>query len=397
MNLPTLIPRIASPLALLLSLTQSAVLAGQSTGGFVTTLGADTIALERFTRKGDSLVADVLETTPRLTLTHYAVYLGANGQVREFRFSQRFVGAVAPSGSVVMTFGADSIRTTLDRLGRITYLATLAQPDTRPERLYFWALNELETAGFGALRATGDSTSVWMMSPGGRAAYRRVFRKEAPDTVSTTWFSPGYRLRYVTGPQGTLRGMDGRQTTVKLIAERVTELAFDQLVSAAAERERTRGPVGALSQVDSSTSSAAGATFKLVYSRPAKRNRQVWGGVVPLDTVWRTGAGAATSLQVSNDVRIGGVLVPAGAYTIYSMPTSEGALLIVNREVGQWGTVYHEAKDLARIPMKVLPLDRSVEQLTIGLETPQGGLPLLFIEWDRQRWTVAIAPGLPRE
>ena len=76
------------------------------------------------------------------------------------------------------------------------------------------------------------------------------------------------------------------------------------------------------------------------------------GGLVPYGQVWRTGANAATTLVTPRDLRIGDTPVPAGTYTLYTLPGESEWQLIINRQTGQWGTEYDQAQDLARIPMQ---------------------------------------------
>ena len=96
-----------------------------------------------------------------------------------------------------------------------------------------------------------------------------------------------------------------------------------------------------------------GKTVTIQYSRPSMRGRKIFGGLVPYDQVWRTGANAATSLKTDVDLTIGGANVPAGSYTLYTLPGMNSWKLIINKQTGQWGTEYSEGQDLARVDMKV--------------------------------------------
>ncbi len=99
-----------------------------------------------------------------------------------------------------------------------------------------------------------------------------------------------------------------------------------------------------------------GHTVTIQYSRPSMRGRKIFGGLVPYDEVWRTGANAATSLKTDVDLNIGGANVPAGSYTLYSLPGMTSWKLIINKQTGQWGTEYSQSQDLARVDMKVSQL-----------------------------------------
>jgi hypothetical protein len=127
-----------------------------------------------------------------------------------------------------------------------------------------------------------------------------------------------------------------------------------------------------------------------VYSRPAKRGREIWGGnLVPWEEVWRTGANAATSFTTDRDLVIGGSAVPAGSYTLWSVFTPESAQLIVNKQTGQWGTQYDAEQDLVRIDLEKQDLPHPVERFTIGIEATDDGA-VLGLTWDTVRYLVPI-------
>jgi hypothetical protein len=149
-------------------------------------------------------------------------------------------------------------------------------------------------------------------------------------------------------------------------------------------------PLGQLSPRDTARATIAGADVWIDYSRPAKRGREIFGNVVPWNTVWRTGANAATQLNTSADLMIGGVTVPAGKYTLWTVPSPSGWKLIINKQTGQWGTEYHPEQDLARIDAKVETLAAPVEQMTIAFDQPAGA-KALTITWDKTKVSVPVA------
>jgi hypothetical protein len=128
-----------------------------------------------------------------------------------------------------------------------------------------------------------------------------------------------------------------------------------------------------------------GAAHVLVdYGRPSKKGRAIFGGLVPYDKVWRTGANAATVLVTDKDLTIGNLSVPAGSYTLYTLPSASGWKLIINREVGQWGLTYHKEFDLGQVPMTVSSAKSPVEKFLIDFD---GGK--MRLQWDT---TVAEVP-----
>ena len=117
------------------------------------------------------------------------------------------------------------------------------------------------------------------------------------------------------------------------------------------------------------------------YSAPSVRGRTIFGGLVPYGEVWRTGANAATTLKTSGALQIGGLNVPAGTYTLYSLPTADGWKLIVNKQTGQWGTVYDKAQDLGRVDMSAGSTAVPVETMVIDFEKTIGETTELHVKW----------------
>jgi len=125
-----------------------------------------------------------------------------------------------------------------------------------------------------------------------------------------------------------------------------------------------------------------GKTVTIQYSRPSMRGRKIFGGLVPYDEVWRTGANAATSLKTDVDLTIGGASVPAGSYTLYTLPGMSSWKLIINKQTGQWGTDYSRGQDLARVDMKVTQRPSGLELFTISLDKTSGNSATLKLEWE---------------
>lgn len=122
-------------------------------------------------------------------------------------------------------------------------------------------------------------------------------------------------------------------------------------------------------------------TISIDYGQPHARGRQVVGGVVPYDRVWRTGANAATTFSTDVDLTLGGARIPRGTYTLYTLPTRAGWKLIVNRQTGQWGTEYDPKQDLARIDLRVRTLREPAESFTIWLVPSAAGRGVLRMAW----------------
>jgi hypothetical protein len=133
-----------------------------------------------------------------------------------------------------------------------------------------------------------------------------------------------------------------------------------------------------------------GKTVTIDYSRPSMRGRKIFGGLVPYGQIWRTGANAATSLKTDVNLTIGGAAVPAGSYTLYTIPGETGWKLIINKQTGQWGTDYDEKQDLARVDMKVTGNATPTEQFTISLDKTGGNSATLKLDWANTTASVPV-------
>jgi hypothetical protein len=137
----------------------------------------------------------------------------------------------------------------------------------------------------------------------------------------------------------------------------------------------------------------AGGTIDIRYNTPHMRGRKIMGELVPYGQVWRTGANPATTLITSVPLKFGDLLVPAGTHTIYSLPSPDTWLLIINNQTGQWGLTYDQKQDLGRIPMKAKPMDAPQEVMSLSFENTTANSTELHIRWETtDRYVTITAP-----
>ncbi|KPK64079.1 MAG: hypothetical protein AMS21_06385 [Gemmatimonas sp. SG8_38_2] len=173
------------------------------------------------------------------------------------------------------------------------------------------------------------------------------------------------------------------------MGQRAAGIDFDALAADYAARDARGEGMGPASPQATVQVEVGDANLEIVYSRPAKRGREIWGSLVPWSEVWRTGANAATSFTTDRDLVIGGAAVPAGSYTLWSIFTEGSAQLIINKQTGQWGTQYDAEQDLVRVDLTKQELPHPVERFNIGIETMDGGATL-GLTWDTIRYLVPI-------
>ncbi len=135
----------------------------------------------------------------------------------------------------------------------------------------------------------------------------------------------------------------------------------------------------------------SGKSITIDYSSPRAKGRKIYGGLVPYGEVWRTGANEATTFVTTAELNVGGTTVPAGSYTLFTIPDKDKWTLILSKKTGEWGTDYPGASnDLARIPMKASTLPSPVEDFTISFEKAGSGANL-NIDWETTRASIVIS------
>lgn len=355
-------------------------LAAQS-GGFVTRLGTDTLAVERYVRSGNRIEGDLLVTTPRTRATHYVITLEPNGLLRHLEMTAKALvdgpGGLPP-GKLVIDAAPGGMVEVLTRNGK-TDTIRVATPQGLPFIFYSWAAYELATTY--AARAQADSVPIAFVASGSPNPIATAVVRRAADSVSVDFF--GTLLYFRVDRSGQVLGVNGARTTAKVIGTRVKTVDVAAVGETFAARERRGQVVGQLSPRDTVRATVGGAEIMVDYGRPTKRGRVIWGTVVPYDQVWRTGANEATQLSTSRPLVLeNGTVVPAGQYTLWTLPTTRGTQVIFNRQTKQWGTEYHAEQDLTRVEAGVEKLDDVVEQMAIRV-VPSGQGGTLRIEWDR--------------
>ena len=366
-----------------------------ATAYIVTRLGVDTVAIERYTRSGDKLEGDLVLRHPRVRTIHYIADLGPQGRIKSFTTTVRRPGTDPSAPPVLRTvsrFGDTLAVVEVQRNGQVdtassgrkTYHGAPA-PMIGVEPTSYGIYEQL----LSAAKLGRDSASYALIAAGAGPAPAIILRRHGADSVAfTSTFFPGWTEVASVDSRGRILGIDASATTVKTVAQRVTGMDFDNIVKSWAAIETARGgTMGQMSPPDTARATIGGANLVVAYSRPLKRGRVIFGNIVPWNQVWRTGANAATMFTTDKDLVFGSTVVPAGKYTLWTVPTPTGAKLIFNSETGQWGTDYHADKDFARVDLLGKQVSPSVEQFVIGV-TPQASGGLLSFTWDDRQYSV---------
>lgn len=344
---------------------------------FVARLGVDTVAVERIARGPRLLEAEVVIRSPRTTLLRHRLELDAAGNLERLS-----VETLDPTSGAVQRRTAylrrgDSLQVT-DNQGEQTTSRMIAAPvEVLPFiDLVHWPFD----LALRRLRASGAADVGAPMLSGNRASPFPLAMR-GPDSATVTHPTRG-TMRLRVAPDGGIVALDAGATTRALIVSRGEWPDLPALAREYAARDAAGRGVGELSGRGRAEVTVLGSEFVIDYGQPLKRGRDIWGALVRYGELWRTGANQATHFTTSRDLRFGELLVPAGTYTLFSIPEAEGGLLIINRQTGQNGQSYDPARDLGRVRLRARPLSAVVEPFTI-LVSEEGGRGLLRLQWDR--------------
>lgn len=135
--------------------------------------------------------------------------------------------------------------------------------------------------------------------------------------------------------------------------------------------------------------SAKDLKVSIFYSQPSKKERDIFGTLVPYGKVWRTGANEATEIELSRDVTIGGKSLKAGRYSLFTIPEKEKWTIIFNSDLDMWGLSHDEAKDVLRVEVPATEGSEVVEKFTISFKEAETGADMT-LAWDKTQVTVPI-------
>jgi hypothetical protein len=349
---------------------------------FVTRLGSDTLVIERVVRSPRRVEAEVAMRVPRTTRTVYVLDLSPSGMFERMESAtfDTTAGGITPARRDIYTRVGDSLRieTTVGDQRRAR--AVRADANVLPFiDMVHWPYEIV----LRRLRTSGVSEVSQPLLTGSRVS-NFAFARVGADSMTITHPSRG-TMRLHVDATGRLMTLDAGATTRKLLVERRPWMPIDNVVKRWAAQDASGRSLGALSGRARTTSVVGGATIALDHGTPSKRGRTIWGALVPFGAVWRTGANEATHFETDRDIVFGTgadtLAVPAGRYTLFSVPEREGGWLIINRETGQAGTAHDPSKDLGRVRLATRSLSAPAETFTIKAETDEGA-NLLRFQWD---------------
>lgn len=376
------ITRSAWATALLcLALPFTAAAQTADSASFITRLGDDTLAVERFVRTAGRVEADVLLRTPTAQRTHYVLELADAGGIARMSGLTRSIGAEGTNlGRLGVERVGDSLQITVANEDGSRTVMTAADAATLPFiDMVHWPFEIV----LMRLRAGKTTDAEVPLLSGTRVVPFRA-GDVGPDAMTITHPTRG-TMRVKVDGIGRLQLLDAGATTRKLIVERGPWIDLDPIAAHWAGDDAAGRSFGALSGRGGADLEVAGATISLDWGTPAKRGRQIWGALVPFGSVWRTGANRATHFTTDRDLVFGSgdatLAVPAGTYTLFSIPEADGGTLIINTQTDITGTAHDPSHDLGRVRMTARPLPATVEVFTITA-SEEGAGGVLRLQWD---------------
>jgi hypothetical protein len=361
------------------ALTATALRAQTETGALVTVLGNDTLAVEQWTRTGDRIEAEAAVRSPRTVLRRFTLELSPGGALRSWHDAT--LDAANPAAAPLRT---EIIRPADGGWTRTVTIrdSTATTPVTDLDSLALpWVDLVHWTFDLATQRVVARGGTAQPFVAGGRPLRYAVAR--AGESVTLTHPLRGPSVARVDA-RGRLLSLDAAGTTRKVIVTRVPAVDVRAAAARWAAADRAGRGIGELSGRGADSADVAGTRIILDFGTPMVRGRQIWGGIVQYGQLWRTGANRATHFSTSRPLVLGtgadSLAVPAGEYTLFSIPAADGGVLIVSRQTGQAGTAYDATRDLGRVRLTRRPLAEPVERFTIRA-TPEGEGGLLRIQW----------------
>ncbi len=354
--------------------------------GYVTLLGNDTLAVEKFEKTDNSISAKVVLRSPRTSLKSYELSLTENGGIEEMTITDFDLESGFDSEGVLERSykkDGDSLEVSvLTNDGSYRVIKSGYEEGILPFiDMVHWPF---EIAFNNAMETTADSIDQKLLT-GSRASTFIVAKIDA-DSMTIRHPSRGV-MGVNVDKNGNIIELDASQTTRKLTVKRKNDIEINSIAKRFAASDKQGNPFGSLSGAIEEEFTIGNAVFNVSYGSPQRRGRDLFGGIVPFGERWRTGANRATHFTTSSDLVFSDVEMPAGEYTLFTIPEKDGGILIINKQTGQNGRTYDESRDLGRVSMMVSEKEDNTEGFTILVEE-EGSGGVLKLVWGNTVYSI---------
>ena len=345
---------------------------------FVTTLGKDTLALEKYTQNDSGVYAEVILRSPKTTLLIQQFNTDKSGNFLSYSSNSYIIKETVKkqnsSESVKVLNDSIQWKSTTDETERsgIFLYDSLILPFID---MVHWPFDIMTQ------RQNSDSSSVPVFS--GARVFSYIVQKMGDDSLTLKHPTRG-TMGVTINEDKSIRVIDASLTTRKLLVTSVEPIDMDLYFIKYSDLDMKNKSFGSLSGRAEETFSVVGTTLSFDYGTPAQRGREIWGKLVPYNKLWRTGANKATHVTFSDNIQMDTLTIPAGQYTLFTIPSESGGILIINKQTGQNGQQYNESLNLGTVQMMTRNLDHSVELFTIRADEENGG-GVIRLQWgDRE-------------
>jgi DUF2911 family protein len=364
---------------------------------FMIKLGSDTIGFEKVVRTGNKIDGVIVRHLPVTGMVKYSMVLAKDGHVESYeQGAYRGDGSPQPPNAqtgaanvgLKMTFAGDSVIREVPTNGQAVVRRTAVPKGTLPAIGGSWFANEMQVA---AARKDGKANVIGFAA-NVNAATSPDIRISGSDSAEIV--NQGFRIGVKTDKSGRIVHGDQSLTTQKYDITVTKDVDMAAVAAAWASKDVAGAPPPPTNTPDSVVATLGGAHVTILYSRPAKRGRELWGKLVPFDTTWRLGADFATQLKTDGDLNIGGTKVAAGTYMLWLLPSQGQSYLLVNTRLQDprdptrrlWGTQWDPAGDIAKIPVqKHMNLPTDEERFHIFIDNG-----MLMMHWGNSGYGVSI-------
>ena len=362
-------------------------------GGLIYTLGKDTTAIGNYELKGYNFSITVADLTEAMTVSRLAGTFFPNGELKAAA-GNMYKPVPGKDSQVLFSYN-------LYYQNDTTYIETRRNNmvTTRKYPVKIMVANSL--GGYTLVYMPALLVNFAPEKNGDSLLSHHIVFSSARNflirKISAGHYSAGSSVmgmfRLSLDKKGDLRSIDGIGTSWNISGTVVPTLNMDSVITANVAKDQSRPHAAIINKLDSVQTAIGGAVIKIRYSRPAVRGRVIYGEVVPYDRFWRTGADAATKLTLSQAIYFNGKELPAGEYSIFTLPSKNGWTIMFNKESTIWGTEYKAENDVLRVPMSAEALPESVERLTIAVvPADKGGR--IEVSWEKLRASVVFTTSV---
>ena len=355
------------------------------TASFIGRMGVDTVLVETYTMINNHLYGKAFIRVPEDYIGEFSIHFYPDGTIREFN-----INAMDPFNSSI-PFAAKSgvfeYRLNMNCLNNTcTYYNS--EKGQSSETIFKHPASKMDfVGGWVPLISLMEWTCMRLVKSGKQELPLKMINHHIgvydigvhflnKDTI----IFGGPFLEYTKikiDEDGRILNTNGIGTPWNYYVTKYPPIDIDKIAKRMA---KTKG-IGIPSPTETIKSRVQNSNISVTYGRPLKRGRKIFGGVVPYDSLWRTGANSPTSISFENDIKIGNIIIPKGQYSIYTIPKQNEWTLIFNTDLTTWPTDPNRSKDFAQVVIPAKKTENIKQQFTIAVEELKNRGVLKF-SWD---------------